>query len=248
VASGQRLLKRIEPVPADYLDIGAGTGSLALAAAARWSGSRIVGLDASAGMLSVARQQVATERRGDDDRFRWVAADAADMPLADASFDAVTSAFMLQLVDDRAAVLREVWRVLKPGGTFALVSWLDRDLEMPADAAFDDVVHELGLEHPRDDPTDPHAAEFRDVAEARDELLAAGFEHVDAGPDEVHYRWSRDGYLDFKMNYDEFELVDSLRERDRTRLRDGIRARWAALPDAAFSLRGSTVWATARRA
>lgn len=199
-------------------------------------------------MLSVARHRVATERPTDSaDRFEWILADAADMPLPDAAFDVVTSVFMLQLVPDRAAVLREVRRVLRPGGTLALVAWLDRDLVMPADAIFDEVISELGLEHPGDDGCDPRTSDFRNVEEARLELRSAGFGQVADGPDEVLYSWSRDGYLDFKESYDEFDLFDSLATSVRSRLKSRLTERWSELPDAAFALRGQAVWAISRR-
>lgn len=247
-APARRLLDRITITPADYLDIGAGTGSLPLAAADLWPRARIVGLDASGGMLSVARHRVSTERETDDrSRFAWIAADAARMPLPDASFDAVTSSFMLQLVDDRATVLAEVLRVLRPGGTFALVTWIAGELSVAADEIFDDVVTSLGIVEPAADLRTSRSADLRDVDEARAELEAAGFSEVTVGNDEVRLTWSRDGYLDFKRSYDEYDLFESLQAPDRTSLCEALMARCSKLPDAAFSVRGPVVWATGTR-
>lgn len=246
-APAHRLLTRVSTVPMDYLDIGCGTGSLPLAAATRWPDVRIAGLDASAGMLSVARQRVATGLAGDEHRFAWIAADAARMPMPDASIDVVTSAFMLQLVDDRPAVLREVRRVLRPGGTFVMVTWIAEELVTAADDAFDSVVRELGLEWANTDFRPGRARDFQDIEEARRELHAAGFEAVDAGADEVRYAWTRADYLEFKERYDEYELFESLGRDDRARLHDALTQRWSDLPDAAFTVRGPLVQATARR-
>lgn len=246
--AAHRLLARVGPAPGDLLDIGAGTGSLPLAAAERWPSARVVGLDASAGMLSVARHRVADRYSADDqDRFEWIAADAARMPLADASFDAVTSAFMLQLVDDRGSVLREVRRVLRPGGRFALITWRADDLEIEADVVADEVVAGLGLELTASDVRSSRSTDYGDREEPRVELEAAGFDDIDAGLDALTFSWSRDGYLDFKEHYDELDLFESLSSADRTRLRAALVSRWRELPDAAFSLHAPLVWATARR-
>jgi ubiquinone/menaquinone biosynthesis C-methylase UbiE len=244
----QRLLARISAPPTDYLDIGAGTGSLTLAAARRWSQARIVGLDASAGMLSVARDRVATEHSGDDPRrFDWIAADAAQMPLGGASFDLVTSSFMLQLVDDRPAVLREVRRVLRPGGCLGLVTWIAEELRLDADDVFSEVVEQLGMAEPSVGFRPSRSTDYQHIDEARDELLAGGFSEIDAGADELRYSWTRAQYLDFKEHYDDQDLFESLVEADRVRLRAAVTARWSELPDAAFSIKGPLVWALARR-
>ncbi len=243
-----RMLHRIEDGPGDYLDIGTGTGSLTLAAAERWPAARIIGLDASRGMLSVAQHRVATERAADDTaRFEWLAADAAAIPLEDASVDVVTSSFMLQLVDDRAEVLREVRRVLRPGGVFGMVTWIAGELVLAADDAFLAVVETLGLGVGDDGSQPSRTTDYKRVEEARAELLAAGFRAVDARADQLRYAWTREAYLDFKQQYDDQELFDSLDSTDRTRLSDAVRTRFAALPDDAFMISGPLVSAVARR-
>jgi SAM-dependent methyltransferase len=242
-----RMLHRIGDAPDDYLDIGAGTGSLTLAAAERWPAARIIGLDASRGMLSVAQHRVATERTADAARFEWLAADAAAIPLEDASVDVVTSSFMLQLVDDRAEVLREVRRVLRPGGVLGTVTWIAGELVLAADDAFLAVVETLGLGVGDDGSQPSRTTDYKRVEEARAELLAAGFRAVDARADLLRYAWTREAYLDFKQQYDDQELFDSLDSTDRTRLRDAVRTRFAALPDDAFMISGPLVSAVARR-
>jgi demethylmenaquinone methyltransferase/2-methoxy-6-polyprenyl-1,4-benzoquinol methylase len=93
------------------LDVGCGTGDLALMLDAR--GCRATGLDFSEGMLAVA------EKRSAGRQVRWVRASAAEMPLPDAGFDAVVSAYVMRnlyrggLLDGS---LKEALRVLKPGG------------------------------------------------------------------------------------------------------------------------------------
>jgi len=245
--SARNLLARIDALPATYLDVGAGTGALALAAADRWPEARILALDASAGMLSVGRSRVAEERTADARRFEWLAADAAAMPLADASIDVVTTAFMLQLVDDRPAVLHEILRVLRPGGTLGLVTWIAADLRLEADDAFAAVVAELGLDDVDADFRPDRTTDYGSTDEASAELLAAGFKEIDASIDELRYAWTREHYLGFKEHFDESELFEALEPDLRDRLRQALRERWAALPDSAFELRAPLVSVTARR-
>jgi SAM-dependent methyltransferase len=98
---------------ADVLEIGCGA-----AQCARWlrtEGARVVGLDLSAAQLRYARRL--DERTGVP--VPTVVADAAALPLADGVFDVACSAYgALPFVADVGAVLREVHRVLRPGGRF----------------------------------------------------------------------------------------------------------------------------------
>lgn len=98
------------------LDVGCGTGVLAREAT-RHVGStgRVTGLDLSEGMLSVAR----LVGPGID----WRQGDAGDLPFEDESFDVVVSQFALMYFPDRPAALREMMRVLVPGGRLAVAVW-----------------------------------------------------------------------------------------------------------------------------
>lgn len=245
--AARQLLSRIPHGPATYLDVGAGTGALALAAAVRWSQARIVALDASVGMLSVARERAARNGSVGSDRFTWLPADAADMPIDDGTVDVATSAFMLQLVDDRAAVLREIRRVLRPGGLLGVVSWLADELVLDADAAFADAVAGLGLEAGPEQFRPSRPTDFETVEAAYDELAAVGFEAIEARPEELRYSWTREAYLGFKEHFDERDLFEALDEPGREQLREGVRSGWAGLPDEAFLLRAPLVSALARR-
>ena len=99
---------------AALLDVACGPGELLAAAARR--GARATGLDRSAPMLAVAARRVP--------RARLVEGDARALPFADGSFDVVTCAFGLAHLDDPVGCLREIARVLRPGGTLAFAAWL----------------------------------------------------------------------------------------------------------------------------
>lgn len=94
------------------LDVATGTGDLALALRDAGAGE-VIGLDFSAPMLAeAARKDEGTSRP-----IAWIEGDAMAMPFTDASFNAVTVAFGLRNMPDYAAALREMARVLRPGGT-----------------------------------------------------------------------------------------------------------------------------------
>ena len=95
------------------LDVATGTGTAARAAARR--GASVVGVDRSPGMLAVARE---LSRELDLRR-----ADACALPFDDGHFDAVTCGLSLSHFADRDRALREVLRVLRPGGRFVASAW-----------------------------------------------------------------------------------------------------------------------------
>ena len=95
------------------LDVGTGTGDLAVTVLLR-AAATVVGLDLSAPMLELASVKI--RRRGLGDRFAAVQGSALELPFSDRCFDAVTVAFGLRNIPDRAAALREMARVVRPGG------------------------------------------------------------------------------------------------------------------------------------
>ena len=96
------------------LDIACGTGLVSRALFERW-GCDVVGLDQSAAMLSRARKMVAADPRLAA-HIALVEGEAERLPYADGEFDHLTFTYLLRYVDDPAATLRELARVVKPGG------------------------------------------------------------------------------------------------------------------------------------
>jgi demethylmenaquinone methyltransferase/2-methoxy-6-polyprenyl-1,4-benzoquinol methylase len=96
------------------LDIACGTGLVSRALVERW-GCRVVGLDQSAAMLARAQAKLAEDPRLAA-RIALVEGEAERLPFADGEFDHLTFTYLLRYVDDPAATLRELARVVKPGG------------------------------------------------------------------------------------------------------------------------------------
>ncbi|WP_124727325.1 demethylmenaquinone methyltransferase [Staphylospora marina] len=108
-------IKRMHVKPGDTaIDVCTGTGDWAIALAKTSGTGRIVGLDFSGNMLAVAREKL--EREGLGDRLELVQGDAMSLPFPDNSFDHATIGFALRNVPDLVQVLKEMKRVVKPGG------------------------------------------------------------------------------------------------------------------------------------
>jgi demethylmenaquinone methyltransferase/2-methoxy-6-polyprenyl-1,4-benzoquinol methylase len=101
------------------LDVATGTGDLAIDIARACRGAAIVGLDPSTGMLAIAARKVA--RRGLGDRVAFVVGDAQRLPYRSCELDAAAIAFGIRNVPDRGAALRELARVVRPGGRIAVL-------------------------------------------------------------------------------------------------------------------------------
>jgi demethylmenaquinone methyltransferase/2-methoxy-6-polyprenyl-1,4-benzoquinol methylase len=116
------MVARIQANPDDrVLDVATGTGLVARALVERY-GCTVVGVDQSADMLSGARR--ALGRRPDvADRIELRQGQAESLPFADGEFDHLTFTYLLRYVDDPAATLRELARVVKPGGRIAALEF-----------------------------------------------------------------------------------------------------------------------------
>ena len=101
------------------LDLATGTGDLAIDIARKPPDAQGSGLDPSRQMLSIAERKLAT--RGLADRVTLVRGDAQHLPYRDDEMDAATIAFGIRNVPDRLAALREMARVVRPGGRVAVL-------------------------------------------------------------------------------------------------------------------------------
>ena len=102
------------------LDVATGTGMVAFALAAR--GAEVVGLDQSQAMLGGARARLehTPELSG---RLSFVLGEAESLPFTDGEFDALSFTYLLRYVDDRSATMRELARVVRPGGRIGMVEF-----------------------------------------------------------------------------------------------------------------------------
>lgn len=110
--------------PEQILDMATGTGDLALLLAKRVEGSHVTGGDISEGMLTVAREK--SSSRGFDDRVNFRREDALHLSFESGSFDAVTVAFGVRNFENLEKGMRELNRVLSPGGRLYVL-----ELSMP---------------------------------------------------------------------------------------------------------------------
>ena len=118
----EKLIELAVPAPGDkVLDVGCGTGTLAIAIKSHVGAGEVHGIDASPEMVQVAMEK--SSKDGSDIDFRVALVEA--IPFPDACFDLVTSSFMLHhLPDDlKAKGFLEIRRVLKPGGRFVAVDF-----------------------------------------------------------------------------------------------------------------------------
>jgi len=108
------LVSRLPPDGGRVLDVATGTGLVALRLLAR--GFDVTGLDQSPGMLARARSRF-------DGRVTLVEGTADALPFGDDSFDHLTFTYLLRYVDEPGATMRELARVVRPGGTIAMLEF-----------------------------------------------------------------------------------------------------------------------------
>lgn len=114
-----RIVRRSQPHR--ILDLATGTGDLAIAMARHIQGSQVLGIDLSRGMLDVARHKVTTA--GVDERVVLDLGEAEHLSIASDSIDVTTVAFGVRNFGDLEAGLREIARVLKPGGKVVILEF-----------------------------------------------------------------------------------------------------------------------------
>jgi len=165
------LARRVPDGARRILEVAAGTGRVTRHLVARLPpGGELVATDLNQQMIEYARGAI------DDPRIAWRTADAQALPVPDADFDVVAFQFGLMFVPDKPRAVRELWRVLRPGGV-ALVSTWDT---LAANRSFE-IAHEVAVAAcPADPPRfyeTPYGMHDRDALAALFE--AAGFARVE---------------------------------------------------------------------
>ncbi len=120
----RRAVARLGPEPgAAFLDVGCGTGDVALEILRQQSDCRVVGIDPSRGMLQIGRAKV--EASGLARSIELREGNALDIQFPDHSFDGVITSFCIRNVADRRGALTEFHRVLRPAGRLVILELTD---------------------------------------------------------------------------------------------------------------------------
>lgn len=118
----KNVAKRVaESHPQTILDLATGTADLAIVLAKHNPKSQLIGLDIAEQMLEIGREKV--KKHGLEAQIELVAGDAADIPFPDGHFDAVTVAFGVRNFNELDKGLKEICRVIKPGGTLYILEF-----------------------------------------------------------------------------------------------------------------------------
>jgi demethylmenaquinone methyltransferase / 2-methoxy-6-polyprenyl-1,4-benzoquinol methylase len=115
------LVSRVPQSAGRVLDVATGTAAVAIELARAAPARTVVGVDQSPEMLAAGRARV--ERAGLADRIELRESRAESLPFGDGEFDALTFTYLLRYVDDPLATMRELARVVKPGGVIAMLEF-----------------------------------------------------------------------------------------------------------------------------
>ena len=115
------LVSRIPAHAQRVLDVASGTAAVAIELVRADASRAVVGVDQSPEMLAAGSERVAHE--GLSEQIDLREARAEELPFADGEFDALTFTYLLRYVDDVPATLRELARVVRPGGTVAMLEF-----------------------------------------------------------------------------------------------------------------------------
>jgi demethylmenaquinone methyltransferase / 2-methoxy-6-polyprenyl-1,4-benzoquinol methylase len=115
------LVSRIPAGATRVLDVASGTAAVSIELARRAPARTVIGVDQSTEMLAAGRARVLAAGLGE--RIDLREGRAESLPFGDAEFDALTFTYLLRYVDDPAAAMRELARVVRPGGTIAMLEF-----------------------------------------------------------------------------------------------------------------------------
>jgi len=115
------LVSRVPAGAERVLDVATGTAAVAIALARAAPARSVVGVDQSPEMLAAGRERVGLAGLGE--RIELRESRAETLPFTDGEFDALTFTYLLRYVDDPAATLHELVRVVRPGGTVAMLEF-----------------------------------------------------------------------------------------------------------------------------
>ncbi|MBS5614095.1 MAG: bifunctional demethylmenaquinone methyltransferase/2-methoxy-6-polyprenyl-1,4-benzoquinol methylase UbiE [Prevotella buccalis] len=137
----KKAIKQLKPfAPQTILDIATGTGDFAILSAKMLQPKQLIGADISVGMMEIGKRKVAAAHL--DQIVSFQKEDCLALSFADHSFDAVTAAFGIRNFQDLDSGLKEIYRVLKPGGHLSIVE-LTQPVSFPMKQLFKVYSHTL---------------------------------------------------------------------------------------------------------
>ena len=232
---GEALLEALDAQPGDtILDVASGTGEPALTLARRMGNAvEITGTDAAAAMVDVA-QKKAADAKLSHIQFQHMAAEQLTFP--DAAFDKILCRFGVMLFENPLQGLRQMQRVLKPGGRFAIAVWSTPDT-MPTLRWAYQVFH--GRIPADKYPPLPKVTSLGLPGTLENMLEQAGFSHYTIRPVTFHYHFpSFDDYWNVVEQSDILKMQYDVLPADQ---RGIIRAEIAALAQAFIGTNGLAV-------
>jgi ubiquinone/menaquinone biosynthesis C-methylase UbiE len=236
--AGERLIRHLPLKGAScIIDVGTGAGALLPAIRRAAPDATILGVDRSEGMLQLARQK---------HTGALALMDVQRLALPANRFDAAVVAFVLFHVPSPERCLREVNRVLKPGGTVGTVTWGAERVPM-ASAVWDEELEAAGAHFLELPATDNRAC--CDNAQKITALFAqTGFTLTRVWSESIDYRWRPEDYFDYQMRSTSRLRLMSLDEGDREACLSRIRKRLSGADDEQYFYGGEVVMAIARKA
>lgn len=234
---GERLLRLLPLKGArDVIDVGTGAGALLPAIRRAAPQATVMGIDRSAGMLCLAK----TRHRGS-----LALMDAQKLELPARRFDVAVVAFVLFHLPRPDRCLREVHRVLKPGGTVGVITWAAQNRPKASAVWEEEVV--AGGARVIELPAVENQKCCDSEAKVKALLEAAGFCDTRTWTRPVEHHWKPEDHFEYQQHYAWLEEIDSLSRTAREDCLSRVRSRLSQGDSDQYIYRGTVVMATAKR-